>query len=432
MLKKTGIVVGLAGLFAVSAVLMSCGSGSDRPAGLLYVVSQSLFNVSSYAVDLGSGELSLITNNLADTCPDSTCGLPLTISLDPTAATAFVLNQQALTGFTVNSDGSLSKPVTVATSQPGQTALAMASTTAGDLMAVISGGIANPTDCLQDGQPYDPDTNDCPLISIYSTTPGSTSVSLIGNTCQALDGPCPYVLSRMPTAVSIITFAFNGGPSQTMLFVTSNLDLTSKHNDSELSVFSIDSSGNLTQQSASPYASQAPNPISVKAVNTNPANQNIGGVFVYVGAQAAVTGSVSTFQVCTQAQGPCTQQDANNESLAVVGKPTTVGQNPIAMLTDPTNSFLYIGCNVGNNVYAFKMNTSTGVLTQLSLQPAGAGPVALAMHGSDNTSNEYLYVSNNGQSTISGYIVNLTSGALVAPLAPMIFPPGNPYGLAGK
>lgn len=105
MLKKTGFVVALLCMFALSALLMSCGSGSDRPAGILYVVSQSLANVSSYAVDLGSGDLSLITNNLADTCADTSCGLPLGISLDPTGATAFVLSQGAISGFTVHSDG---------------------------------------------------------------------------------------------------------------------------------------------------------------------------------------------------------------------------------------------------------------------------------------------------------------------------------------
>ena len=431
MLKKTGVVVALLGLFALSALLMSCGSGSSRPSGILYVVSQSLANVSSYAVDLGSGDLSLITNNLADTCADSSCGGPLTISVDPTGATALVLSQNAISGFTVNSDGSLSKPTAAATMQTGQTAVAMSSTVAGDMLFVISVGAATPQDCTLDGG-YVQDS-DCPAISVYSTKSGSTSVTLTGNVCQALNGPCPYSLSRIPTAVSVITFSFNGGSPQTMLFVTSNLDLTDAHNDSELSVFLVDSSGNLTKQSASPYSAQAPNPLSVLAVNTNPPDQNIGGVFVYVGSQAAVSGSVSVFEVCTQVQGPCTAGDVQNENLAVVGKPTTVGQNPIAMLADPTNTFLYIVCNVGNNVNAFKMNTSTGVLTaQGKQQPTGAGPVALAMHPSDNNSNEYLYVSNNGASTLSGYIVDLTSGDLSTPLAPVIFPPGNPYGIAGR
>jgi hypothetical protein len=440
MLKKTGFMVAVLCVFGLSALLMSCGSGSDRPAGILYIVSQSLSNVSSYAVDLGSGDLSLITNDLADTCADSSCGLPLGMSLDPTGNAAFVLSQGAISGFTVHSDGSLSKATTAAMMQPDQTALAMASTAAGDMMAVISVGAANPQNCPIDGAAYDPNPEDanntlgCPLIQIYSTQSGSTSAALTGNNCAALNGPCPYVLSRIPTAVSILNFTFPGQPTQTLLFVTSDLDLTSKHNDSQLSVFSVDSSGNLSEQSDSPYTAQAPNPLSVLAVNTNPPQQNTGSVFVYVGSQAAVTGSVSVFEVCTQAQGPCTQQDVDNENLAVVGKPASIGQNPITMLADPTNTFLYIACNVGNNIYAFRMNTTTGVLTGLSpaLQPTGSGPVALAMHASNNNSNEYLFVSNNNSSTVTGYIVNLTSGNLSNPLAPLIFPPGNPYGIAGR
>ena len=66
------------------------------------------------------------------------------------------------------------------------------------------------------------------------------------------------------------------------------------------------------------------------------------------------------------------------------------------------------------------------------LEPTGLEPVALAIHASNNTTNEYLYVSNNAASTISGYTVNVTSGALSSPMAPLIFTPGNPYGMVGK
>lgn len=438
MLKKTGVAVALLGMLALSSLLMSCGSGHDRRAGILYVVSQSLSNISSFAVDLFNGDLSLITENLASTCPPSTtCGLPLTISVDPTGATAFVLTQLGVTGFNVNSDGSLSTPIaTVPTDAApfpaNHTALAMTSTAAGDMLFLISVGQPNPTDC---DPAVGPLGSDCPMISVYSTQPGSTTATLTGNNCAAnAGGPCSYPLSRVPTAISAVNFTFPGQPTHTVLFVTSNHDLTTAHNDSTLSVFSVDSSGNLAEQSASPYSAQAPNPLSVLAVNTNPPQQNTGGVFVYVGSQAAVTGSVSTFEVCTQVDTNCNQGDVDNENLAVTGKPLTVGQNPIAMLADPTHTFLYIACYVGNNVYAFKMTTGTGILTPLSpaLEPTGAGPVSLAINPSNNNSNEYLYVSNNTGSTLSGYTVNLTTGGLSNPLAPFIFTPGNPYGLAGR
>ncbi|MGA7683580.1 MAG: hypothetical protein WCC32_12790 [Terriglobales bacterium] len=411
-MKKTGLVVALVGIFALSALLMSCGSGDSRPSGLLYVVSQSLNNVSSFSVDLSSGEISLISEDLANTCPPSTtCGLPTAISVDPTGATAFVLGQQAITSFTVNSDGTLSSPTLAATIPSGLSALAMTPTAAGDMLFVIAA-------------PASPSLTNEPQVLVYGTKAGSTAVT------QLTETP----LSRVPTGLSVTTFTFPNQAAETLLFVSSNVDLNSPPNDSELSMFMVDSSGNLSEQSGSPYTAQAPNPISVLAVNTNPPQQNTGGVFVYVGSQAAVTGSVSSWEVCTQVNSACTQGDVTNQNLAVTGKVTTVGQNPFAMLVDPTNSFLYISCNVGNNLYGFKMTTSTGALTPLAppLEPTGSGPVALAMHPSSNDSNEFLYVSNNAASTISGYTVDVTTGNMSNPMAPVIFTPGNPYGVAGR
>src|ERR1039458_3755820 len=114
MSKKTGVVVALLGMCALSLFLASCGSFPTRRASDLYVLSQAENNVSSYAIDLNNGDLSLITGNMPGTCPTATCGIPLSISLDPTGATAFVLNQSSISGYTINSDGSLSAPTTSA------------------------------------------------------------------------------------------------------------------------------------------------------------------------------------------------------------------------------------------------------------------------------------------------------------------------------
>ena len=71
MSKKLGGVVALVALCAVSMFLVNCGSSSSRPSGLLYVLTQGTNgvgnNVSSFAIDLGSGNLSFINSN-ASTC----------------------------------------------------------------------------------------------------------------------------------------------------------------------------------------------------------------------------------------------------------------------------------------------------------------------------------------------------------------------------
>lgn len=403
MSKKTGVVVALLVVCVLSSFLASCGSSSDRPTGLLYVLSQAENNVSSYAIDLNNGDLSLITENMPGTCPTAPCGIPLSISLDPTVATAFVLNQNSISGFTINSGGSLSAPTTAATLT--QTALAMTRDAAGDFLFVI--------------------TNE-PSILVFSTKAGSTTATLVES----------LPLTRVATALSVITFTPPGGSTaETLLFVTSNLDLTTLHNDNELSVYAVDSSGNLTEQPNSPYTTQV-NPGAVLAVNTNPVGQTTGGVFVYVGSQGAVTGSVSEFQLCTQVTSgtvSCTQPDVTNNLLLSVGTPMSVGMNPGAMLADPTNSFLYVACTGSNTVYGFHMTTGTGALGALTppLMPTGASPVALAMHPNFNNGAEFLYVSNNTGSSVTGYNVQVTTGTLSNPQTVLFFP-GEPSGIAGR
>ena len=415
MSKKTGVVLAVLGMCALSLFLASCGSSSDRPTGLLYVLSQAENNVSSYAIDLNNGDLSLITENMPGTCPTAPCGIPLSISLDATGATAFVLNQFSISGYTIGSDGSLSAPTTVAPTPGGVPVpvgpmLAMTRDVAGDFLFVISPGEL---------------PSASPSITVYSTKPGSTSLSLASTS----------LLSRVPTGLSVITFTPPGGTTaETLLFVTSNLDLTTNHNDNELSVYVVDSAGNLTEQSNSPYTAQV-NPQTVLAVNTNPVGQTTGGIFVYVGSQGAVTGSVSEFQLCTQVSSgsaSCTQPDVANNLLIPVGTPDSVGMNPSAMLVDPSNSFLYIACAGSNAVYGFHMTTGTGLLQGLTpaSQPTGGTPVALAMHPNFNNGAEFLYVSNNTGSSVTGFNVAVTTGTLSGAQTALFFP-GEPSGIAG-
>jgi len=115
-------------------------------------------NVSSFAIDLDNGGLSLINYN-ASTCPTAAsvanpepCGLPLSILLDPTGATAFVLDPgpasagvaPAIYSYTVNSDGSLGSPNLAATLTLGDLPVAMTRDPAGQFLFVIDEG-TNPT-----------------------------------------------------------------------------------------------------------------------------------------------------------------------------------------------------------------------------------------------------------------------------------------------
>jgi lactonase family protein with 7-bladed beta-propeller len=486
MSKKIVGVVALAGLCALSLFLLNCGTTSSRPSGLLYALTQGYngegatgigYNVSSFAMDFNNGNLSLINSN-ASTCPAASstnpfpCGLPLDILLDPTGTAAFVLNQgvpclqqgtvcvsssnnpvaPSIYPYTVNSDGSLSNPGTAVTWTANaypDTAVAMVRDAAGQFLFVIDQG-SYPSPGYPTPSPTNPScphaptsqTDVCPSISVFA----------IQGTTLTLASGSPFYLSKIPTSLSPITFTPPGGAAQELLFVTNNFDICTSGcvlpppSDNTVSVYSVSSSGTLSEQPNSPYIVAAADPISVIAVNTNPAVQgeNTGALFVYVGNQDANGGHLYPFQVCTVVNNTdCTQADVNNNLMVPVATcsqpscnvaPSGVGQSPVEMLVDPTNSFLYVVSEGSNQVFAFRISPSVGTLTALSPanQPTGSAPVSMAMHPTvyvdGNYTGQFLYVSNSGSNNITGFTLSTTSGAMSNPIS--VIAPAGPSGIA--
>jgi len=434
MSKKLSVVVALVGMCALSLLLLSCGSSSSRPSGLLYVLTQGSNgtgnNVSSFAIDLNSGNLSLINSNASTCSTANACGLPLDILLDPTGATAFVLNQgipsasvaPTIYGYKINSDGSLGTPTAAVTPTlvPGDIAVAMTRDAGGNFLYVITGG--NQSLAL------------APQLLVFSTTPGSTSLTPVSNVVSTL--------TRVPTALSAITFPVPNGvnppcgftTTEEYLFVTSNNDLSSQHDDNTVSVYCVDSSGNLTDLTPNPPHATATDPISVLAVNTNRAGQSSGGgVFVYVGSQSENAGALNVFQMCTVPIANCTSPDVTSGRLVpVVTQPPSPGADPVAMLVDPTNNFLYVVCYGSNQVFGYGITSATGTLTLLNPpnQPTGSQPVALAMHPSVNSTGQFLYVSNSTSSSITGFTLSTTSGSMSSLIT--VTSPAGPSGMAAR
>lgn len=467
MSKKISVVVALVGMCALSLFLLSCGSSSSRSSGLLYVLTQGSNgtgnNVSSFAIDLGSGGLSLINSN-APTCKTAgTCGLPLDIVLDPKGATAFVLNQgvpcdhhasdnlankqcgpappappsapsvaPTIYPYTVNSDGSLSSPGTpVLLSHPNSptdnqddadVAVTMVRDAGGQFLFVMNqGSNPPPANCQNDPLPQG-NFDACPSISVFAMQTGS--LTLKGG--SPINSGSPLHLNRIPTGLSAITV---GTPAEELLFVTSNHDLSNNHNDNTVSVYGVGSDGTLTEKIGSPYATSTINPLSVLAVNTNQASGTSGGVFVYVGAAGNASGAVDAFQVCTLVGiVGCIQTDVDNAKLLPIGTPTSTGQKPVGMVVDPTNNFLYVVCEDQSAVYGYRISSTPGTLTTqspASLQ-TGSQPVALAIH----SSGKFLYTSNSAANNISGFTLSITSGSMTT--LPVVNSPAGPSGMAAR
>ncbi len=103
---------------------------------------------------------------------------------------------------------------------------------------------------------------------------------------------------------------------------------------------------------------------------SSPVGFIINGIpgFVYVANRGSVlTGSISAFSV-----------DPNTGSLTLVpGSPFPAGANPTAVTADPTGKFLYeVNDKNGattNDLFAFTINPSTGVLTPVPGSPFATG-----------------------------------------------------------
>jgi DNA-binding beta-propeller fold protein YncE len=208
----------------------------------------------------------------------------------------------------------------------------------------------------------------------------------------------------------------------------------------------VSSAGVLSEQSNSPYAVAAADPVSVQVVNTNLMSESTGGLFVYVG-QGGGVGALYPFTVCWVQNANCSAQDvagnlmvplATCPALSCNVAPSSVGSNPVAMLADPTNNFLYVLSEGQNRVSAFKINTTAGSLTALNPPdlPTGSQPVSMAMHASVNStgqglyssSGQFLYTSNAGSSNITGTTLNTTSGSMSNPFT--VVAPAAPSGIA--
>jgi 6-phosphogluconolactonase len=400
MSNKTGGAVALLALCGLSLLLLNCGSTVSRSSGLLYVLSQGSNDVSSYAINLASGNLSLINSNAKT---DST---PTSIVLDPAGTAAFVLNTGSgdITGYTIGKDGSLSA-ASASTAIGVQNPIAMTRDAAGTFLFVVSqGSIPPPGGCPLP----EPDVT-CPHLSVFSMQPGSTGLTPAAQTS----------LSRVPSGIAAIT-----GPNSTiLLYITGVKDLVGT-NDNTVSELSVDAAGNATEKPGSPY-STASDPSAVLAVTTSPIG-GAGGLFVYV--TNVTTHSVSGFRVCTAASATCAAPDVANLTLLPVGSPAVVGSNPVALVVDPTSNFLFVASKDQSQVSGFRINASQGTLS--ALNPAslstGGSPLALAMH----SSGKFLFVSNNGSSNISSFNVNTTTGAMSSPIT--ITSLANPAGLVSK
>ncbi len=169
---------------------------------------------------------------------------------------------------------------------------------------------------------------------------------------------------------------------------------------SSISVFSINStSGALTAVTGSPF------PIGILPLNMK---LSPSGSFLYVSG-AGSPGVVQAFSLNAGTLTP------------VAGSPFTAGTNPYGLAIDPSGSHLYAG-NFGDNSISEFTIGSDGALTQISGSPLGisfSAPLSLLV----DPSGKYLYVANEGSSNIAAYTI--ASGGTLTTLSNSPFTTGS-------
>jgi YVTN family beta-propeller protein len=183
--------------------------------------------------------------------------------------------------------------------------------------------------------------------------------------------------------------------SGTYLYVGSNVSGTG--GEGTVEGFTV-AGGILTAISDSPYAS-GNEPFSI-AIDSTQKFVYAPNVFEYVISTVAPLGSLGT----------------PNYDGALA--------NPYAVATYPggTDLYLYITDNTANVVQAYSYSATTGIVAAIGPDSynVGTAPEAIVI----DPTGTYLYVSNTGSGTVSGFVITPGTGALTAT-------PGSPYTASG-
>jgi 6-phosphogluconolactonase len=109
-------------------------------------------------------------------------------------------------------------------------------------------------------------------------------------------------------------------------------------------------------------------------------------------------------------------KDSSGAATAVVGSPFVAGVSPASIVVEPSGHFAYVANQGENTLSLFKIDTSTGALSEvLPRTQSGFAPTAMTL----DSSGKFLIVGNQGSNSISVFSIG-SSGGLSEAL-------GSPY-----
>ena len=226
----------------------------------------------------------------------------------------------------------------------------------------------------------------CRFVYAPSYSSNSISAYTINSTTGALSqiSGSPFLISS-PSSIAI-------DPAGKYLYVAN-------YSSNSISAFAIDAStGVLTQITGSPFIVSSVPSTYPSFVAVDPTGRFLYVVIINYGISAYSINS-TTGGLTLIAGSPF----ANGSGSASAGGITISTSGNIAYVADGNSATV-------NNVYAYRIDATTGVLTQIAGSPVAAGSYAYSV--TIDPTGKYAYVPNALSNTVSAYAINSSSGAM--------------------
>jgi len=382
LMKSRWMLAGVVGLavFMMSSCTTSNGSGTISGTGFMWITTQGDQQLSAYSINLSNGAASLLGSAVP------TGAGPIAIAIAPANHAILVANRDdnTVSYYNYNSDGSVANPCpppkaagcnTLPAGPVAGTPVALEVDPSGKFLFVAN----------QANQTLFPPPNTADTVAVFTIS--GTGLTPAGFFASTGNGPAGLAASA-----------------------TGNFLYVANQFTSTVSILSYDANGNLTEAPTSPVTVGA-NPTGLAfsrcagtvtaTVSTNcPLAAPPGYLFV------ANTGSntIGIFSACIQVTAACASANGTLTQVSSVG---ASGTRPVSFIVDPVLNFVYVVDNGSFQISQYVYSPVTGLLGLLSPSTLSTG--ASPLTGGITADGHWVFVPNNGGSSVSGFNLNPTT-----------------------
>lgn len=402
-------------LFASLALglgMTACGGGTI---GFMWVLGQQYNQIAGFKIDDFSGNLTDIPG-----APFNSNGSnPVSIGVKPGGRYVFVLNQgtngsvstigtgAGISVYSVGGDGVLTFQQSYQPQGYIPEWLSLDST--GSYLYVLTkyapSYVINATNGLQAGTWSGP--NNATGSNYYNNYNGDGAITVFS--IDSATGRLSLVTNSGVQYQTVNIPFFPVGASPFMMKTASNCLLTVNSADNSITEYSVASAGQLTIGTSSPY----PVTEGGNGTNVSISSINAGGSYVFL------TDSLHNDILQYTVGSGCNLTAASGGGITANTQSGTA-TDPVWTLVDSTSKYLYVlnqepggtgtVTTAAANLTAYTINPTNGELQPITGSPygVGSGPVCMV----EDPSNQYMYISNHNDGTVTGKLLDPTTGIL--------------------